>query len=97
MSNCLDKVEMVADLKKELHSVVNRDKKWILNFNASNIFFFVSMADVNVQESNSLWLLGLKFSADMREKHYYDSTELVTPQNIVSLWSAVVRIYRRHL
>lgn len=85
MSNCLNNVELGADLKKDTNTQLLTGIRNGFLILTPSTFFFVGMYDAKLQQSNSMGLLGLKSSADMRWKHYIDSTDQVTPRKIVSL------------
>lgn len=71
----LDEVKMATDVQNYLQAVVNRAKRWLINFNASKTILTinhlrdasllsVNMADANLQKRHTLCLL--TFSAEMK-------------------------------
>lgn len=81
-------------------TVVNWGKMWFVNFNASinkllsinhlkvPFLTFISMSDASLQKRDSLRLLGLLFSADMRWKDYTESIARSAAKKVGSLCRA---------
>lgn len=66
-----DKLNLAATLKKDLQSVVNRDRKSLVNFlssklDCSHFILAIGIADARHLVNVSLCLVGLMFSTDFK-------------------------------
>lgn len=101
-----NKVNLAAALVKDLQSVVNCSKKWPVK-KKKKMFSFdhhrepflptTSMADAKLQESNTLHLLSLTFSTDMKWSNYIESITMSTARKVVLLSCHKILLIKVHL
>ncbi|CAE1157727.1 unnamed protein product [Acanthosepion pharaonis] len=96
-SSLADKTHLAVRLEKDLQSIVNWGKIWLVNFNASKTKLLsinhhrepslpsIIMSDAQLPESNSLRLLGLTLTADLRWNKYIESIASSTSRKVGSL------------
>ncbi len=99
-SSVADKTNLAVRLEMDLQSVVNWGKNWLVNFNASKTKLLsinhhrdpslppIRMSDSQLLESNSLRLLGLTLTADLRWNKYIESIASSTARKVGSLCRA---------